>query len=157
MMIYVFDTSSLSILKDYYPERFRNFWKCFNELVAKSEIISVREVYNELDGKVDRPHIQEWINSHRDIFLPPSAEESQFMREIFAIAHFQSLIKPSKLLVSTPWADPFVIASAKVRQGCVVTEEENKPNGARIPNVCEYFGIPCEKLEGFLEKQKWEF
>ena len=73
-MIYVFDNSSLNILKDYYPERFTNFWKCFNDMVTKGDIISVREVYKELDGKVDRPHIQEWIHSHREIFLPPSPE-----------------------------------------------------------------------------------
>jgi hypothetical protein len=126
-------------------------------VVQSGEVISVREVYKELEGKVDRPHIQEWIKANRDIFLPPSPEETQFIREIFSISHFQYLIKPRSLLTSTPFADPFVIASAKVHQGCVVTEEEKKNNAAKIPNVCEHFGIECDNLEGFLQRQGWEF
>jgi hypothetical protein len=45
----------------------------------------------------------------------------------------------------------------KVRQGCVVTEEKLKKNGARIPNICEHFDVECTNLEGFIEQQKWEF
>jgi hypothetical protein len=41
------------------------------------------------------------------------------------------------------------IASARVRGGCVVTEEANKPNAAKIPNVCEHFGIHWTNVEGF--------
>ncbi len=156
-MIYVFDTNSFSILKEYYRAHFRRFWECFEEVVSRGEVVSVREVYRELLGQVDRPHLQEWIESHRRIFLPPSQEESLFIKEIFAIPHYRYLIKPKNLLVSTPWADPFVIAAAKIKEGCVVTEEHGKRNAAKIPNVCEHFQIPCKSLETFIEEQKWEF
>jgi hypothetical protein len=39
----------------------------------------------------------------------------------------------------------------------VVTEEEKKANAARIPNVCEYFGVNCVNLEGFMERKGWAF
>ncbi len=156
-MIYVFDTSSLNILKDYYPERFPSFWVKFDKLVTEGIVVSVSEVFVELEGKVDRRHIQEWITTNRKIFLPPTPEESLFISEIFAVPHFQYLIKPKYLLTSTAIADPFVIASAKVKQGCVVTEEEIKDNGAKIPNVCKHFGVECENLEGFLKRQNWQF
>lgn len=80
-----------------------------------------------------------------------------FISEIFAIPHFQSLIKPKFLLTSNAAADPFVFASAKIKQGCVITEEEKKNNGAKIPNICEHFSIDCENLEGFLKRQNWQF
>jgi len=54
-------------------------------------------------------------------------------------------------------ADPFVIALAKARDGCVVTEETMRPNAAKIPNVCEHFGIEYAKLEGVMNKEAWTF
>lgn len=156
-MIYVFDTSSLSILKDYYRGKFRTFWTYFDDAVARGEILSVREVYMELDGQIDRPHLQEWIKTNRGIFITPSAEETLFLQEIFAVPHFQYLMKPKNILTTTPFADPFVIALAKVRQGCVVTEEKLKANAARIPNICKHFGVEWTNLEGFIDQQNWEF
>jgi hypothetical protein len=54
-------------------------------------------------------------------------------------------------------ADPFVIACAKIHDGTVVTEEQFKPNAAKIPNVCQHFNIPCVDLEGFMKQQAWSF
>jgi hypothetical protein len=50
-----------------------------------------------------------------------------------------------------------VIAKAKVVGGCVVTQEKKKPQAAKIPNVCEHFGIHCVNLEGFMEQENWTF
>jgi hypothetical protein len=157
IMIYVFDSSSFNILKEYYRDKFRTFWTRFDEAVARGEVLSVREVLIELDGRVDRPHLQDWIKTNRGIFLTPSADETMFIQEIFAIPHFQYLMKPKNMLTSAAFADPFVIALAKVRQGCVVTEEKLKKDGAKIPNICKHFGVECTNLEGFIEQQNWEF
>jgi len=54
-------------------------------------------------------------------------------------------------------ADPFLIACAKVRGGTVVTEEGNKPNAAKIPNICGHFRVPCTNVEGFLTASGWRF
>jgi len=80
-----------------------------------------------------------------------------FVKEIFSVSHFRQLVAQKQRLRGTPVADPFVIASAKARQGCVVTEEESKPNSAMIPNVCEYFEIDCVHVEGFMEREDWSF
>ncbi|MBZ0199623.1 MAG: DUF4411 family protein [Ignavibacteriaceae bacterium] len=39
----------------------------------------------------------------------------------------------------------------------MITEEDYKKNGAKIPNICEHFDIPCLKLEGFLIQENWKF
>ena len=52
---------------------------------------------------------------------------------------------------------PFIVAAAKVINGCVVTEESKKPNAPNIPNVCEYFNIECTNLQGFMEREGWKF
>lgn len=56
-----------------------------------------------------------------------------------------------------PVADPFVIAKAKVVEGIVVTQEEYKPNAAKIPNICEELAVSCVNVEGFMEKEQWRF
>ena len=87
----------------------------------------------------------------------PTAAELQFVAQIFQIKHFQSLIGEQQRLKGTPVADPFVIACAKIKGGTVVTEEQLKPQAAKIPNVCAHFNVPCIDLEKFMQQQAWAF
>ncbi len=156
-MVYIFDTNSFIVLSHYFPERFPSFWGNFDEFVSEGKIISVREVFGELNVEVSKPHLHDWIVTNKNIFNKPSQEEMIFVREIFSIPHFQYLVTQKQRLKGTPVADPFVIASAKVRNACVITEEDKKKNAARIPNVCEHFNIDCMNLEGFMGREGWQF
>ncbi len=156
-MTYVFDTNSFIVLGHYFPERFPSFWERFDELVSNGDIASVREVRRELDHRAARQHLVDWIAGHKRIFVLPSPEETEFVRDIFAVAHFQQLVGRKQRLKGSPVADPFVIAAAKMRGACVVTEEVKKMNAARIPNVCEHFQIDCTNLEGMMEREGWMF
>jgi hypothetical protein len=156
-MIYVFDTVSLSSLKHYFPNIFKSVWAGLDGLVASGNIISTREVWNELQRGSPHPHTQPWFKANQRIFLVPQADELRFVAQIFAIPHFQALIGTKQQLNGTPVADPFVIALAHVKRGIVVTEEVRKLNAAKIPNVCDHFKIPCINLEQFMQRQKWSF
>lgn len=46
--------------------------------------------------------------------------------------------------------DPFIIATAMVNEGIVVTQERAGEN--KIPNVCKAFNIPCINLEQFIDE-----
>lgn len=158
-MIYVFDTSSLSKLKHFFPGVFKSVWAGLDALVKSGDLISTREVWNEIErGDVD-PHTNKWLKDRKQIFTTPTSDEQRFVARIFQIPHFQSLIGEKQRLTGTPVADPFVIACAKVRKGTVVTEERLKPNAAKIPNVCEHpsVNVPCIDLEKFMQKQGWSF
>ena len=89
--------------------------------------------------------------------MESTVEELQFVGEIFKVPHFQAMIRKQEWLKGKPVADPFVIARAKILNACVVTQEKNTENAARIPNVCDNFEIPCINLEGFMEKENWTF
>jgi hypothetical protein len=156
-MEYVFDTSSVRVLGNYYPDRFPTFWQRFDEAVDTGAVVSVREVYNELENQLTKEWFVKWIKQHRGMFVIPGAEETEFLRTIFEVRHFQALVGETQRLKGQPVADPFVIACAYVRNGTVVTEEERKPNAAKIPNVCDYFQIPCTNVEGFLSEKGWQF
>ena len=145
------------MLGNYYPERFPSFWEKFDQAVTAGTIISVREVRRELDFYIPYPHLSDWVKDHGDIFSPPIPAETQFVSTIFSVPHFRMLVSEQDLLAGNLGADPFVIARAKVINGCVVTEEKKKQHAAKIPNVCERFEINCTNLQGFMERERWRF
>ena len=159
MKLYVFDSSALMHLFDYYYEsRFPTLWDRFYYSVNIGQIISVREVRNEIGGHHNKERrINQWAKQNATLFTTPTYEEMQFVQEIFKIEHFQIIISRKNLLLGRPVADPFVIAKAKIIDGTVVTNEANRPNGAKIPNICERFNVKCVDLEKFMEIEKWSF
>jgi hypothetical protein len=155
-VIYVFDSSTLiHLFTNFYPNRFPSLWERFGRAIESRTIVSTREVFNELDQYNDR--LASWVKVNRDVFLTPSQDELSRVADIFSIPHFQSLVRKQERLQGKPVADPFVIAKASVLSGCVVTEEDKKPNASRIPNVCEHFCVKCANLEGFMEMEDWTF
>lgn len=165
-MTYVFDTSSLRSLQHFYPSVFKSIWDELDALVDRSEMISTREVFNELERQAVSEEVLQWAKAHKALFATPTGPELQFVAEIFKIKHFQGLIGAQQRLKGTPVADPFVIACAKINKATVVTEEgwqhggkplTLKPKAAKIPNVCDHFQIPCIDLEAFMQQQGWAF
>ena len=155
-MIYVFDSSPLIVLfRHYYPERFPSLWEKFDSMISSQQIISVREVSNELEGQEDR--LSAWTGNNKEFFCMPTTGELNFVAEIFRIQHFQALIRRKEQLAGKPVADPFVIAKAKVGWHCLVTQENFKENAAKIPNICNHFNIPYVDLETFMKNENWTF
>jgi len=149
--MYILDTNIFLTLKAYYKSRFPTVWGRFDTLAAGKKLFSVREVFNEI--KDDTGDVADWVHGHKGIFRDPTEAEFQFVSEIFKHKHFQGLIKPGDINKGRRVADPFVIAAAKIYNSTVVTQEQFVPNGAKIPNVCAKFGIPCINMEKFLEKE----
>jgi hypothetical protein len=155
-MIYVFDSNTLSHLFDnFYLSRFPSLWEKFDLSISDGTIISVSEVYKEIYEHGDR--LPKWTKQNKDIFQKPSPNELVLVSEIFKVPHFQSLVKRQSSLKGKPVADPFVIAKAWDINGCVVTQEKEKPHAAKIPNVCKHFNVGCTDIEGFMERENWTF
>lgn len=154
---YVLDTSSIKVFENYYPSRFPAFWEELKECVDEGRILSVREVFLELDLLSTKPHLDEWAKNNKRIFRPPTKKEAAFVGRIFEIQHFQQLVSQRAMAIGRPVADPFVIASAHERKACVITEETYRANAGKIPNVCKHFGIDCIDLETFMEREGWSF
>lgn len=157
--MYVFDTNILiTIFKYYYISTFPSFWEYFNEYIENGKIISVRDVLKEINAYHNsNSNLLIWANQHKNIFYQPNESEMIFVSDIFSFKHFQNNIPKESQLVGRPVADPFVIAKAKVNDGCVVTNEEYKKNGAKMPNICNYFKVNCINLNKFMELENWKF
>lgn len=126
-------------------------------MIKTRNVISVREAKFELEGKFDRDIVELLKKHNADFFEDPTVEELAFFAEIYSIPHFQQNLDKKKLLQGGYFADPFIIAKARLRKAVVVTEEGRPKNGARIPNICDHFGIACENLQGFLVRENWSF
>jgi len=126
-------------------------------LIASQRVLSTREVANEITSFHARTRLTQWVSKKADLFSPPSELEFHYVEEIFRQRHFQQLIDKRAMFSGRPVADPFVIAKARAVGGTVVTTEKHKPNAAQIPNICEYFGVDCVGLEGFMEREGWRF
>lgn len=155
--MYIFDTNAFSqLFHSYYRGRFPSLWQNFEELIAAGLISSTREVSREIED--DRvKSLREWAKDNQNLFPAPTAAEGFFLTRVFAVRHFQQVIEQKKLLKGGKNADPFVVARAGVAEATVVTMEREPPNGAKIPNICRHFGIPCVTLEGFMEREDWTF
>jgi hypothetical protein len=155
--MYVFDTGVISNLhKNYYRKRFVSLWKAFDQLVADGKVTSTREVLHELSDGSPGADL-DWAKANPKLFVTPDADEGAFVARIYAVAHFQANIEKQKLYKGGRNADAFVVARAFAIGGTVVTAEHFKPNAVKVPNICKHFGIPWLDLEGFMEREGWEF
>jgi hypothetical protein len=156
--MYVFDNNSLRILcESYYPDRFPSLWEKFNTLISEGSATSVREILREIERWSPGRRLVRWAKDHKEFFPAPTPEELDFVGRIFAVRHFQGLLRKKAILEGLPVADPFIIARAKISGGIVVTQEQFKENAPQIPNVCQHFGVPYLDLEGFMEGEGWQF
>ena len=160
MTSYSLDTSTLSqVYRSYYKGRFPTFWTRFDELIISGRAVSVSEVEEELRNARGLPEVVNELKLlNAEFFSLPTAAEQAFVSEIFRVQHFRNLLSAQSIQKGTPVADPFVIAKAGASPGmCVVTEEKGSPNAAKIPNVCEHFGIESINLEQLMEREGWQF
>jgi hypothetical protein len=155
--MYVFDNSPLSTLfRNYYRNRFPSLWRNFDALVDQGALVSTREAFREImDAQITE--LREWAENNQGLFATPTAAEGAFVAGIYAVPHFQQNIEQQKLLKGGRNADPFVIARASVENRTVVTMEKFKAHAAKIPNICQHFGIRCVTLEEFMETENWKF
>ena len=157
-MKYIFDNNTLSgIFRHYYRDSFSSFWTLFDKMVIEGNIVSVREVHNEIKKLTRKDDLETWAKAHSSFFHDPSTEELQFITIIYSVPHFYNSISQQKLLKGGPFADPFIIAKAYVENATVVSEEKLRPNAAKIPNICEHFKISCINFQLFLKQNNWSF
>ncbi|RXJ60689.1 PIN domain-containing protein [Candidatus Marinarcus aquaticus] len=156
MMLYIFDSGPLiDLFKHYKPEIFPTLWEKFDKLIEEDNLISVKEVYNEISNSTDA--LGDWSKNNKHLFFQPDIEEYNIILEIFQVKHFQHIIRKQEILEGKPVADPFVIAKAKYLNACVVTTEKYSENGAKVPNICEHFNVKCMNLTHFMKEEKWIF
>jgi len=150
---YCFDTSSLieCWTRSYPPDVFPGLWEKLSDAVAYLQVLSPEEVREELKRQDD--DLLEWITARPHMFLPLDAPIQLATSEV--LREHPLLMKATK---NRNGADPFVIATAKVRRLTVVTEERGgSATKPKIPSVCAGLGVRCIDVLTFFRDQGWSF
>lgn len=152
-MKYVFDSGPFIDSRYYYPDIFKTYWNKLNELASCKDIISVKEVYNEILQGSDI--VSDWAALNSEIFEEPAAEEFEIVKDI--MSKHKELIKLVNYTGGMPVADPFIIAKAKNNNLTVVTQEVYRENAHKIPNICNEHNVNYMTLKEFMVNEGWEF
>lgn len=158
-MKYVFDTNVFrQIYASYYRDIFPSLWDNLEPLLRNGTISSTSVVLSELTYQGLAQDGLSWLRSRPGLFPPTTRDEGNFLRRIYAVEHFrQQNIGVRELYKGGNHADPYIVARAELLDAAVVTQETYKVHSAKIPNICEYFGIRCIKLDEFMIDQNWKF
>jgi len=152
---YCLDTSAIidAAIRWYPPDVFPSFWIRLEQLSVRNELISHEQVLLELEKKEgDVAH--EWGLEHKELFLEPTDEIESMVVEV--MSRFPEIAKGAK---GQYFADPFVIATAKVYDATVVTGERETANFSkpRIPDICRKWSVSCINLLDLIRAEGWQF
>ncbi len=142
---YVIDACSLIEAAHSYNMNKKSFayiWEKLASEINKGTLISSSEIFDELKDK----DLANWAKQYKHCFVPLSKEIQEKTSEI--LAKYPALIKMRSSKNSN--GDPFLIATAMVNNGIVVTNEGPKANG--IPVVCSGLGIEYMNLKEYLDE-----
>lgn len=154
MITYVVDNNIFSrSFKNLSMDVFDDIWEPWSEYMQSGRIVSVDEVYRELEVWIStggKERLDYWLKKHKRCFLKPTNEEGFILKELFQNKKFREGIKERSLRQGSPEADAFLVAKAKHIGGIVVTtESDNKTGSEKIPNMAVSLGVPYMKIDDF--------
>ena len=147
--IYVIDACALiDAARNYNMSKksFSHIWADLDDLIQNGELISSTEIMDELKDD----DLKAWAKQHKECFLPLTRDVQAKTTEV--LTQFPTLIKIRSTGNSN--ADPFLIATAALQGGTIVTNErlgDSKTKDYKIPNVCQALNIPYMNLHTFLD------
>ena len=147
--IYVMDACALiDAAKEYKMSKktFSPIWEVFDDLINSGQLITSSEIHDELKDD----DLIAWAKTHKDFFVPLSKEIQEQVSVV--LSKYPTLIKMKSSSNSN--GDPFLVATAIVNNGCIVTNErwgDEKTGDYHIPNVCKGFDITYMDLHTFLD------
>lgn len=159
--IYCIDTSAWTNIKRLYPfDIFPSLWEKLDTLIQNNRLISPQQVHEELKKWDD--DVFRWVKQRRKLFRQLDEEQIAVAKDI--LHKFPNLIDWQK---ETADADPFVISLAIVETRnltllggeCIVVSNEKLGGGtkAKIPDVCNDFGVKHFSSIEFFNNEGWKF
>lgn len=153
--LYSIDTSALlDGAKRWYPiESFVTLWERLDGLIGDGLLISVDEVFRELERqKGDAIHT--WCKRRKRMFWPLSEEIQRSSAEVLAL--FPRLVDTRR---PRGRADPFVVGLARVTRTILITGEKKNQSAKRpkIPDACDHFKVKWIDLPTLIRERGWRF
>lgn len=142
---YVIDACSLINIAHNYnmsKKSFAGIWEAINKRIEDGSLISSAEVLDELKDK----DLAEWAKKHKEAFKPLTSEIQRKTTDI--LKDYPRIIEMRSRRNSN--GDPFLIATAIVFNGVIVTDEGTKANG--IPAICQKLNVDYIDSHNFINE-----
>lgn len=154
-IIYCIDSCSfIDAGERYYPQDiFPAFWERLEALLDSGRLKAPLTLLEELKGKDDA--WRDWVYDREEkLIIPPDEPLFEAVKDVVAQYQMQnpSQFNPDKLT-----GDPFFIALAKCNGMTLITTEQSRPGGFRIPAICRPLNIQTTTLLGMIRQEGWSF
>lgn len=131
------------------------FWSFIDQKVAERLICASSRVYSELVDSAD-DDLAAWARDRKGLpfFVDP---DEAVQRALGTIVDYVKTTYPGTKATDDflAGADPWIIAHAQTHGGTVITLETRVSPGtrkAKIPDVCDHFGVGCDSLFEMVER-----
>lgn len=138
------------------------FWDFLSQRFASGELISIRNVYDEIAHKDD--DIFNWLKERKHFF--GSIDDENTQRNFAEIVNYVQKEYSSRKY-NNPYimpflnaADPWLIAKAKTLSATLVTHEvgvNTQSSKPKIPDVCNKFGVTTIRTKELLRNLQVRF
>lgn len=152
MTVYCIDTSTIIDAGErYYPiDVFPGFWEKLDKLIIAGRLKAPETLIDELEGKAD--DWRQWVYDRRDAMIWEIDP---------VIQHAMSVVMPvyaanTKNLDSVK-GDPFFIAAAMAHSACLITSEQPRRGGVKIPKICDALAVKWAPLLAVVRTEGWTF
>lgn len=154
---YTFDTSAfINTARRYHPiDVFRSLWERIDELIGEGRLLVAMQVHEEISRRKD--DLSRWLSV-------PSRKAAVFIEADKEIQLAQKAIldrypKWTFTVRSSRWADPWVVATAQVKDLIVVHYESRtgSPDHPSIWRACDDLGLKQMPFIDLLRKEGWTF
>lgn len=152
-MIYCFDASAwIDCWVRWYPQTtFPSLWNNFDELINNGQIVTPAMIADELALKSDG--MVAWLKQRDHCIHDPDERVQIEVRKI--MGRFRNFVE----MRGKSGGDPWVVATALVVKGVVVTGERRSgaADKPRIPNVCDALNLQSMSTIEFICHHGWKF
>ena len=130
------------------------YWDFLVRLVDSCHAVSIKSVYDELDGASDDDPLKAWAKLNKQHFVAPDSRVVSCYQQVSAWAmrsHEQRAVNEFLRV-----ADSWIVAHALAYGWVVVTHEKSAPASKRrikIPDACSEFGVECLNPFKMLERE----
>lgn len=149
-MSYCIDTSVfIDAGERYYPpDIVPGFWENLDAMIIAGRFSAPEMLITELEKKDDQ--WRQWVYERKDILtVPMDSTQIEAMQDVMAVYSTQG-IDANRIT-----GDPFFIALALARGLTVVTSEQRRKGGAKIPKICDALGVKSISLLEMMRRENW--